>query len=60
MLIFQGQHWRSPAKKLEEEPDNKITGLAEKTRGKEKLKLILISLKSMAERNGTYSMFHVT
>ena len=43
VLISKEQHWRSTAKKLEEEPGNKITGLAGKTRGKEKLKLILIS-----------------
>ena len=44
MLISKDQHWRSPAKKREEEPGNKITGLAGKARGKEKLKLIWISL----------------
>ena len=30
MLISKEQHWRSPAKKLEEESGNKITGLAGK------------------------------
>ena len=28
--ISKEQHWRSPAKKLEEEPGNKITGLTGK------------------------------
>ena len=31
MLISKEQHWRSPAKKVEEKPGNKITGLAGKT-----------------------------
>ena len=43
VLISKEWHWRSPTKKLEEEPEKKITGLAGKTRGQEKLRLILIS-----------------
>ena len=44
MLISkEQQHWRYPVKKLGEEPGNKITGLAGKTRGKEKLKIIWIN-----------------
>ena len=31
MLISKEQHWRSPATNLEEETDNKITGLTGKT-----------------------------
>ena len=30
MLISTEQHWRTPAKNQEEEPGNKITGLARK------------------------------
>ena len=30
MLISKEQHWRYPAKELEEEPDNKITGAGRK------------------------------
>ena len=53
MLISKEQHWRSQAKKLEEEPGNKITWLAGKTRGKEKLKLIWIN-QFYVEKNDTY------
>ena len=41
--ISKGQHWRFPAKKLEEESTTTLQGWQEKTRGKEKLKLIWIN-----------------
>ena len=40
-LIFKKQHWRSPVKKLEEEPGNKITGQAGKDPRKGKTKTYL-------------------
>ena len=39
VLISKEQHWKSPAKKLEEERTAEITTPAGKTQGKEKLKL---------------------
>ena len=41
--ISKGQHWRFPAKKLEEESTTTLQGWQEKTWGKEKLKLIWIN-----------------
>ena len=49
MLISKEQHWRSPAKKLQEELGNKLQGWQEKTQGKEKPKLPVISLKIVTE-----------
>ena len=43
MLTSKEQHWRSPAKKLEEEKTTRLQGWQEKLRGTEKLKRILIS-----------------
>ena len=42
-LISKEQHWRAPAKKLEEEKTTILQGWQEKPRGTEKLKRILIS-----------------
>ena len=42
-LNSKEQHWRSPAKKLEEEKTTRLQGREEKPRGTEKLKRILIS-----------------
>ena len=37
MLMSKEQHWRSPAKKLEEEKTARLQGWQEKSRGTEKL-----------------------
>ena len=41
MLISKEQHWRSPAKKLEEQSITKLQGCQEKARGKGKTKTYL-------------------
>ena len=43
VLISKGQHWRSPAEKLEKEMKTRLQSCQEKTRGKVKLKLIWIN-----------------
>ena len=53
MLISKKQHWRPPAKELEEERTRRLHDWQEKIPGKEKIKLILIA-KLMVEKNDTF------